>query len=196
MDGGVAAIGAAVIGLVAGSGSALLSGVIAYRAGRRQVQDQGLVEHRHWLRGQRQEAYMTYLSACDAMLNAVDECVFALATAEAMHDMTIYEGAQESVDLEVFRAAESCLGKAGSPLDRILMLGPQCVEQQALVMREAMKRTIDSLNLLTNALVSEAAPRLDDGWGDVTDGQDQVRAARAVFVTRARTTLASPTVQE
>lgn len=36
----------------------LLSGVLSYRAGRRQVRDQGVNEHLHWLRQQRQEYYV------------------------------------------------------------------------------------------------------------------------------------------
>lgn len=106
VDGGIATVGAAVIGLVTGGGSALLSGVLAYKAGRRQVQDQGLSAHRQWLCQQRQEAYVAYLSACDAFIDAVDDCVLALGTAEATHDYSLYEGAIECVDVEIYLIAQ------------------------------------------------------------------------------------------
>ncbi|MCX4993421.1 hypothetical protein [Streptomyces sp. NBC_00568] len=51
---------------------AIVAGVIAYRAGRRQVADQGLIEHRHWQRQNRLEAYQRILTSSDAFTTAMD----------------------------------------------------------------------------------------------------------------------------
>lgn len=51
---------------------AIVAGVIAYRAGRRQVADQGLVEHRHWQRQNRLDAYQRVLTTSDAFTSAMD----------------------------------------------------------------------------------------------------------------------------
>lgn len=68
MDQGQAAVWAAAIGIP----GVLLSGVLSYRAGRRQVRDQGVNEHLHWLRQQRQEYYVRFLQALHVCLDAVD----------------------------------------------------------------------------------------------------------------------------
>ncbi|MFF2254059.1 hypothetical protein [Streptomyces sp. NPDC058142] len=47
MGDGTAAITAAAIGAAVGIPGATGAGVIAYRAGRKQVADQGVVDHRH-----------------------------------------------------------------------------------------------------------------------------------------------------
>ncbi|MFE5684958.1 hypothetical protein ACFVAQ_19470 [Streptomyces sp. NPDC057651] len=47
MSDGTAAIIAAAIGAAVGIPGAIGAGVIAYRAGRRQVADQSVVNHRH-----------------------------------------------------------------------------------------------------------------------------------------------------
>ncbi|MFJ9671298.1 hypothetical protein ACIRP5_10990 [Streptomyces sp. NPDC101221] len=50
----------------------LTAGVIAYRAGRRQVADQGLIEHRHWQRQNRLDAYQRVLTTSDRFARAMD----------------------------------------------------------------------------------------------------------------------------
>lgn len=67
MDQGQAAIRAAAIGVP----GVLLSGVLSYRAGRRQVRDQGVNEHRHWLRQQRQEYYVRFLQVLHVTLRVI-----------------------------------------------------------------------------------------------------------------------------
>jgi hypothetical protein len=194
MDGGIATVGAAVIGLVTGGGSALLSGVLAYKAGRRQVQDQGLSAHRQWLCQQRQEAYVAYLGACDAFIDALDACFLALGTAEATHDHSLYEGAIECVDVEVYLTAQRREGEMDHQLGRILMLGPAEVSEQANTLRADVRAALRALGHLTDALIPGGSPPpelepLDDWWSTVERSKDQIVASRSAFVAVARATL-------
>ncbi|MFD8308113.1 hypothetical protein ACFV29_38145 [Streptomyces sp. NPDC059690] len=82
MNDGLAAVLAALVGLVGAVGGAAIGGMAATRGARvgaetaarataRQVQDQAAVDHMHWLRGQRLQAYQDLLAAYDAYSDAV-----------------------------------------------------------------------------------------------------------------------------
>ncbi|MFD0068173.1 hypothetical protein [Streptomyces sp. NPDC056690] len=75
MGDGTAAITAAAIGAAVGIPGATGAGVIAYRAGRRQVADQGVVDHRHWRRQNRFDAYERFLAVTDEALQVMDDRV-------------------------------------------------------------------------------------------------------------------------
>ncbi|MEU1849758.1 hypothetical protein ABZ499_10900 [Streptomyces sp. NPDC019990] len=187
-----------MIGLVAGGGSALLSGVLAYKAGRRQVQDQGLVAHNQWLCQQRQEAYVAYLAACDAFLEALDACFLALGTAEATHDFSLYAGAIECVDVQVYLTAQTREGEMDHHLGRILMLGPAEVSERADALRADVLGARKDLGHLTDGLLPDASPAvpelepLDDWWSKVERSRDQVVASRSTFVAVAHAALTGP----
>ncbi|MFG3173603.1 hypothetical protein ACGFZC_00865 [[Kitasatospora] papulosa] len=51
----------------------ILAAWIAYQAGRRQVADQGLIEHRHWRRQNRLEAYKQFMVATDNFTEVMDK---------------------------------------------------------------------------------------------------------------------------
>ncbi|TDC74790.1 hypothetical protein [Streptomyces hainanensis] len=194
MDGGIATVWAAAIGLVTGGGSALLSGILAYKAGRRQIRDQGLSAHRQWLCQQRQEAYVAFLECCDAFVDALDACVLALGTAEATHDLSLYEDAIECVDVEVYLTAQKREGDMDHQLGRILMLSPAEVSDQASTVRASIVAARRDLGHLTDSLIPngpllpELEP-LDDGWSKVERSRDEVVASRSAFVAIAHATL-------
>lgn len=191
----MATVGAAVIGLVAGGGSALLSGVLAYKAGRRQVKDQGLVAHRQWLCQQRQEAYVAYLDACNAFVGALDECVLSLSTAEVTNDFSLYDGAVECVDVAIYRSVEIRDGDVDHPLGRILMLGTKEVSEQATSLRLNVRATLHALAHLTNALIPDAPtpsdrePSSGDWWSEVESAKDRIFAGQSKFATLAHAAL-------
>ncbi|MFE0692949.1 hypothetical protein [Streptomyces sp. NPDC058869] len=60
------ASGVTVLGMI-------LAAWIAYRAGRRQVADQGLIEHRHWRRQNRLEAYKQFMVSTDGFTEAMEK---------------------------------------------------------------------------------------------------------------------------
>lgn len=70
----IVAAAVTVIGMVT-------AGVIAFRAGRRQVTDQAAVEHGQWLRGQRQQAYAEFLTAWDQAVSALRDQMHAISSA-------------------------------------------------------------------------------------------------------------------
>ncbi|MFF7492918.1 MULTISPECIES: hypothetical protein [Streptomyces] len=51
----------------------ILAAWIAYRTGRRQVADHGLIEHRHWRRQSRLEAYKQFMVAIDGFTDALND---------------------------------------------------------------------------------------------------------------------------
>jgi hypothetical protein len=77
MDQGQAAKWGAAIGVP----GVLVSGVLSYRAGRRQVRDQSVNEHLHWLRQQRQEYYVRFLQALQLCVKALDAHTKAVVAA-------------------------------------------------------------------------------------------------------------------
>ncbi|MFH9061666.1 hypothetical protein ACH4GM_10695 [Streptomyces coeruleorubidus] len=137
---------------------------------------------------------MAYLSACDAFIDAVDDCVLALGTAEATHDHSLYEGAIECVDVEVYLIAQRRESELEHQLGRILMLGPAEVSERADSLRTHMQAACRDLGHLTDALIPEASPPpelepLDDWWSKVERSKDQVLASRSAFVAVAHATL-------
>jgi methyl-accepting chemotaxis protein len=122
----------AVIGLAA-TGLGAIVGARAARFGaernaetvRRQVQDQGAVEHGHWLRQQRLNTYESFLEAWDECLRITQ------ASAEA-HD-------PDSTGLEDLREAA---GRMAERARRIALLGPEEVTRAAEELTETMQEDV------------------------------------------------------
>ncbi|MCC9686877.1 hypothetical protein [Streptomyces sp. MNU103] len=83
MDEGLAAVIAGVAGTVGALGGGLIAGIAAVRgaratgeAVRQQVRDQAEVEHRQWLRGQRQQAYADTIHALEMFLSVAGTAIF------------------------------------------------------------------------------------------------------------------------
>ncbi|MFI6288360.1 hypothetical protein ACIBCM_27040 [Streptomyces sp. NPDC051018] len=83
MDQGVAALIAGLAGTIGALGGGLIAGTAAIRgartageAVRQQVRDQAVVEHRQWLRGQRQQAYAGAVRAVEAFIAAAESAMF------------------------------------------------------------------------------------------------------------------------
>ncbi|MFJ6944183.1 hypothetical protein ACISU4_05925 [Streptomyces wuyuanensis] len=71
MDKGIAVVISAGIGVGSTLLGAVGGGALTGRNMRRQGKDQADVEHRHWLRQQRQDAYAAFLAACDTVLDTL-----------------------------------------------------------------------------------------------------------------------------
>ncbi|MGV9242554.1 hypothetical protein [Streptomyces sp. NPDC003710] len=137
---------------------------------------------------------MAYLGACDAFIDALDACFLALGTAEATHDLSLYEGATECVDVAVYLTAQTREGEMDHHLGRILMLGPAEVSEQAQSLREDVVGARKDLGHLTDALIPDASPPpeiepLDDWWSKVDRSRDQIVASRSAFVAVAHAAL-------
>ncbi|MEV7325058.1 hypothetical protein [Streptomyces sp. NPDC093970] len=142
---------------------------------------------------------MAHLSACDAFVNAVDECVLALGTAEAASDFSLYDGAMECVDLAVYRTVEIRDGDVDHQLGRILMLGPAEVSESANSLRSNVRAVQQDVAHLANALIPRGPEPpglgpLDDWWSKVEHSKDQLLASRSAFIAHAQATLTNPRV--
>ncbi|MFF8448625.1 hypothetical protein ACF06Q_13085 [Streptomyces leeuwenhoekii] len=94
MDQGVAAFVAGIAGMVGALGGAVAGGIAAVRgarigaektaeATRQAVRDQATAEHGHWLRGQRRDAYASFITATQAVTDA------SKAVTSMQHDQLI-----------------------------------------------------------------------------------------------------------
>ncbi|MDN3053230.1 hypothetical protein PH213_01425 [Streptomyces sp. SRF1] len=123
----IAVIGLAATGLgaVVGARATKFGAEKSAEAARRQVQDQGAIEHGHWLRQQR---FSTY----ESLLEAWDECL-RLTQASAADD------GPDSTGLEDLRlAADRMAGRAR----RIAILGPPEVTHAAESLAETMQEDV------------------------------------------------------
>lgn len=182
-----AVVAAAVSGVLA-----IVVGVLAYTAGRRQVADQAVVEHEQWLRGQRQETYLGFLRSLDRLLLEGDgKCEFL---EEAFGDI---ERSQEPIEPRGITVAEieehDPRGWFGmelyQELDGMALLGPDAVI-------EAGRAAIDALIDLGGAIregvaVVEGRQPLSE-WGGCGVAQSAAAEGRGVFVATVRRQIQSP----
>ncbi|MEU9466645.1 hypothetical protein AB0D78_08300 [Streptomyces avermitilis] len=116
--------GTVVAALIAAT--AALAGVLM---GRRQVTDEAQVEHEQWLRGQRQEAYVTYLDMVDQALMQLDDIV----TSADRYEEATNEGHEWYEIFERIDArGEAAWGLVRKPQERVYLLGPEKVNAAAL----------------------------------------------------------------
>lgn len=139
MDEGLVAWGAAAIAAVSGVGGTLVGGWQASRAQRSQTRQQAEVDHEHWHRERRLNAYLDLLAEWDRVMSDGE-----VIHQEAVRAEDEVISRRLSVDLdEVFdehwnRLLER-LERAGAPMERIVMLAPQEVVAAVQRMRLALK---------------------------------------------------------
>lgn len=117
----MAAIAAGVFG-IAGT----FAGIFV---GRRQTTDAAAVEHRQWLRGQRQEAYVAFLAAWDNVVAAMSTYARPQSEAEASASQEERDTAFTTNVLEPSRAVAALL-------ERVQLLGPERPSSAAMAMHE------------------------------------------------------------
>lgn len=144
---------------------AIVAGVIAYRAGRRQVADQGFIEHRHWRRQNRLEAYQRVLTASDAFTAAMD--VWRIPTTRSSANLA---GA-----LETLAAAE-----AG-----VRLVGPTAIHTPAKAVTTAAGDVYRRTRRITGAIL----PIPPAQWLQLSQA---LIAATNQFVNEAATVLDNP----
>ncbi|MFI1004414.1 hypothetical protein ACIP10_17615 [Streptomyces galbus] len=125
MDEAWAAVVAATAAGVFGLGGAYIGLV----AGRRQAADQARVEHGHWLRGQRQEAYVQFLDAWDRTIRDLQQ--FRSGWDNVVREAREHGELSELSEMAVQKANEAWTA-VYSVLVRAAMLGPKKVDQAAL----------------------------------------------------------------
>ncbi|MFC8837592.1 hypothetical protein ACFT8V_31110 [Streptomyces griseoincarnatus] len=189
MDQGQAAVLAAAIGIP----GVLLSGVLSYRAGRRQVRDQGVNEHLHWLRQQRQEHYVRFLQALQLCLKVLEEHTKPVVTAT----QAVREGSLE-VDSDDFQRLYSPpeviekLDTLGDVREAIRMLGPEEIDKHADAVLRAVTLRWGSHNYLLNAHVTGEEENIEAAWENMADTSDATSETLRAFVQAARSVLTEP----
>ncbi|GLW13637.1 hypothetical protein Stsp01_03800 [Streptomyces sp. NBRC 13847] len=186
MDQGQAAVWAAAIAIP----GVLLSGVLSYRAGRRQVRDQGVNEHQHWLRQQRQEHYVQFLQAVDLCVKALEAYSGAVVSVSdrldtGEIDASTYNFTPLFLPRDVLLHHEE-LGKSR---DGLLMIGPETVDERAQAVFIAILNYWSAHCDVLSAL--QSGPQSDDhpAWSALADADDALVAKRGEFIAAARSVL-------
>ncbi|WP_093663271.1 hypothetical protein [Streptomyces radiopugnans] len=112
MDQGDAAVWAAGIAAVAAVSGAAVGGLLTSRALRRQVRDQGDVEHQHWLRQERQKACTAVIDSYEAFSRVMVDCA-----------AVVRRGAHRGADL-MNRVQETYVVSANACM-HLVPLGPE-----------------------------------------------------------------------
>ncbi|MEU0763745.1 hypothetical protein ABZ351_29145 [Streptomyces microflavus] len=189
MDQGQAAVLAACIGIP----GILFGGILSYRAGRRQVRDQGENEHLHWLRQQRQEHYVRFLQTIDLCLETLQNLSTDIVNlSDRIDAREIDAGAHELDSLyhpRDFLQNQSDLAKNR---DALLMLGPDSVDTKAQLVVVAVTEFWLAHNGILNALISNDSESEAASWTRLADAEDAVMKVRKEFIEASRTVLISP----
>ncbi|MFD3815161.1 hypothetical protein ACFWRZ_08845 [Streptomyces rubiginosohelvolus] len=136
MDQGWAAvIAAGVAGAVAVAGS-----FIGVWVGRWQARDQARIEHGQWLRGQRQEAFVSLLTLWDEAVLKLEQRVLS------GDDLTELEGLARADNLAYDEVADDVIEQMRAEIapvllagERVTLLGPAPVEQAAANLLSALQ---------------------------------------------------------
>lgn len=153
-----------IIGTLAGT----ISGVLT---GRRGATDQAHVEHRQWLRGQRQQAYTAFIGMWDEIFQE-------LVNLQTSWDSRVHEWQQAGdEDWTPGNLAEEILTRVGRRFrqhkEQVELLGPKAVDK-------ALKELEEALLGMREVIWSQSVRRQGDPWVDQPRwGAAMTRAVRA-----------------
>ncbi|MFE7777700.1 hypothetical protein ACFU5O_28130 [Streptomyces sp. NPDC057445] len=175
MDVGTAAVISAGIGIGGALLGAVGGGGVTSRNMRRQVKDQADVEHRHWLRQQRQDAYAAFLTACDTVLDTLQSIAALRENPDPQVDMGLLWDAYDEAYRTVVRASTV-----------VNIAGPDAMRQQAF----RLQRYFTELSK-----IYRAPPDPESLWPwDMASIVYHVRHKK--FVSGARIVLTAPPTKE
>lgn len=166
--------------MVAAAAIALLGVAGGLVFGRRQVRDQAQVEHGQWLRGQRQEAFVDFLTVWDETIPKFENRVLSDRDFEHIDSMNGWEDANNDT-VEAMETDRKTLQRAA---DRVQMLGPEAVEQSV----NAMLDTVANLALgigMQYGPGTEGVDNLNLYW----DARSEAECQRTAFVEASRSAL-------
>ncbi|MFJ6944184.1 hypothetical protein ACISU4_05930 [Streptomyces wuyuanensis] len=175
MDVGTATVISAGIGIGGALLGAFGGGALTGWNMRRQVKDQADVEHRHWLRQQRQDAYAAFLAASDTVLDTLQSIA------------TLRENPDPHVDVgplwDAYDEAYRIVVRASTVVN---IAGPDAMRQQAF-------RLLRYFTELSK--IYRAPPDLENPWPwDMASIVYHVRHKK--FISGARIVLAAPPTKE
>ncbi|GGU02648.1 hypothetical protein GCM10010256_73320 [Streptomyces coeruleorubidus] len=159
----------------------IVVGVLAYRAGRAQVSDQARVEHGQWLRGQRQDAYVTFLTAWDQVVKSLKDEVKAIGESQQATSTTERERLMEAAGERVLYAPAPVRG----PAEQVLLLGPDNVA-------DAAGRMVDHLDGMQTAALNRILGASEPTSTAFHGAQQVALRHRREFLTLVRAVLRTP----
>lgn len=174
---------ATIFTAIAGGLFALAVAYIGYRAGRRQTTDQATVEHGQWLRGQRQQAYLTFVDTWDTTVESLQHLQRSWEPW-----VREYEEGDRSDDPteEAERLIRDGWRAVRKDLERVELLGPQQIDIALRAMEDAFREMQDVIT--AQALAGATCPHWDE-WNSVLG---QATTARFNFHVAAIQTLRQP----
>lgn len=175
-----AAITAAIAAGVFGIGGSIAGLYI----GRSQTADQADVEHGQWLRGQRQEAYVTLLDAWDGAIRTLQSVVDVWEHANE----EIGQGVEYTLDELVTKRVGLAWDQIARPIEGAHLLGPDTVEQAV----EQLEPAFEAMTQFLHAQAAPQAPGTEEDWGPWTNLLSQAHQARRGLVAAAKATLGTP----
>ncbi|MGW1769109.1 hypothetical protein ACWCQL_34315 [Streptomyces sp. NPDC002073] len=140
--------------------------------GRRQVADQAQVEHGHWLRAQRQEAYVQLLDSWETAVRKTEEIVGDedyLTAEERGWDWG------EDVQPSIMRRVEEAWEPVWRAVERVLLIGPDPASASATTLRAAGQAIV------------EAALDFNGRWPNVEPFRNAVQQGQTAWRTVATT---------
>lgn len=142
---------------IAGGLFALAVAYIGYRTGRRQTVDQATVEHGQWLRGERQQAYLTFVDTWDTWVEN-------LQRVQESWESRVHEYQQDQQSAVPTEAAHRVLGEAWRAirrdLERVELLGPRRIDDAIRALEEAFIAMRDVIR--AQGEVSATCPHWDE----------------------------------
>ncbi|MFE2734111.1 hypothetical protein [Streptomyces sp. NPDC059349] len=174
MDGGWAA----VIAGAAGAGDAGLAAWATAHAMIKQVHIQASDQHAHWLREQRQDAYVTLLAATDDVYDKLNPVIAAVQ----------FPGSEPDLN---FRAAWADMNTAvrvsGRATRRVGIVGPPDMVLNALQLQESIRATVNIWRVADVPTDQRAMQHAETqrGWERAEDAF-RLAAYETISVTRSR----------
>lgn len=136
---------------------ATAAGFVGVAVGRATTRDQAAVEHKQWLRGQRQQAYIDFLTAWD---RALEELLDDMDTLDRWEElMADWDGDPESAREQSYERVAAVASRVNTPRERVLLLGPDDVDALAGDM-------LANIIAMQTAVLGRLNPRSpnDPGW--------------------------------
>jgi hypothetical protein len=133
---------------------AAAAGFIGIAVGRGTTRHQATVEHKQWLRGQRQEAYVEFLAVWDRALEELLDHMDTLNNWDSLLDG--WEGDPESAREMTYERVAAIPPKVKAPRERVLLLGPDDVDDLAASMLANINDMHTALLELLNAQLALA----------------------------------------
>ncbi|WP_328544410.1 hypothetical protein [Streptomyces europaeiscabiei] len=144
LAGTAGAIAGAVVGAVAAVRGARIGAEKAAETARLQVQDQASIDHEHWLRQQRIEAYSEFLTVYD------DSTVVAGRTRKKIVEMEPAAGQPE----EDLRELKEIVHRLRQVRQRVKLVGPETIHTRATALEDSVQDYYIDLEVVAEAKAS------------------------------------------